>query len=226
MAVAANEMIATPMLHRLKSRSEKITSGISGSRTLTDCQNTNTVTNPTPATISAQIQGCQCAAWPCCSPNTISNMPTPDNPTPTRSKRCDWVGSTGTSQYARTSPSTPIGTLTKKIHCHPSPSTSTPPASGPARLAAPAVALHTLTATPRRSAGKIRVIVDNVCGVITPAPTPWTTRAAISMAALPASPHHTDATVNTARPIRYRFLVPNRSPRRPATNSTTAYPSR
>ena len=194
--------MATPTLHRPKSRSANITKGISGSSVFIDCQNTNTVMNPMPATIIAQIHGSQCAAWPCCSPNTIRNMPTPDNTTPTTSNRCDWVGSTGTSQYASASPTRPMGTLTKKIHCHPNPSTSTPPASGPTRLATPAVAPHRLTATPRRSGGKIRVIVDKVCGVSTPAPTPWTTRAAISMAALPDSPHHTEATVNSTRPIR------------------------
>ena len=112
------------------------------------------------------------------------------------------MGSTGTSQTANPNPTMPIGTLTKKIHSQPSPSTSAPPASGPTRLATPAVAPHTLTATPRRCAGKIRVIVDRVCGVSTPAPTPCTTRAVISIAALPDSPHHTEATVNTTRPIR------------------------
>ena len=40
----------------------------------------------------------------------------------------------------------PIGTLTKKIHCQPSPSTSTPPASGPTSVATPAVAPQTLIA--------------------------------------------------------------------------------
>ena len=96
----------------------------------------------------------------------------------------------------------PIGTLTKKIHCQPRPSTSTPPASGPTSVATPAVAPQTLIATPRRSAGKMRVIVDSVCGVSSAAPTPCTTRAAISMPMVPDRPHHSDAAVNTVRPIR------------------------
>ena len=96
----------------------------------------------------------------------------------------------------------PTGTLTKKIHCQPSPSTSRPPASGPTSVATPAVAPHTLIATPRRSAGKMRVIVDSVCGVSRAAPTPCTTRAMISMPMLSASPHHSDATVNTVKPSR------------------------
>ena len=116
----------------------------------------------------------------------------------------------------------PIGTLTKKIHCQPSRSTSTPPASGPTSVATPAVAPHTLIATPRRSAGKIRVIADSVCGVSRAAPTPCTTRAAISISMLSASPHHSDAAVNTVRPTRYRFFGPYRSPRRPASSSGTA----
>ena len=56
----------------------------------------------------------------------------------------------------------PIGTLTKKIHAQPSASTRIPPASGPTKVATPAVAPHTLIAIPRRSGGKIRVIVDSV----------------------------------------------------------------
>ncbi len=96
----------------------------------------------------------------------------------------------------------PIGTLTKKIHCQPRPPTSTPPAIGPTSVATPAVAPHTLIATPRRSAGKIRVIIDNVWGVSNAAPMPWATLAAISISMLPARPHHSDPAVNTARPAR------------------------
>ena len=81
-------------------------------------------------------------------------------------------------------------------------------------------------ATPRRCGGKIRVIIDKVCGVSRPAPTPCTTRATISMATLPDKPHHSDAAVNTARPITYKFFMPKRSPSRPATSSATAYASR
>jgi hypothetical protein len=127
---------------------------------------------------------------------------------------------------AKPRPMMPIGTLTMKIHCQPRPSTSTPPASGPNSVATPAVVPHTLIATPRRSAGKMRVIVDRVCGVSIAAPTPCTTRATISMPIVCDSPHHSDAAVNTASPIRYRFFGPYRSPRRPATSRGTAKPSR
>ena len=46
------------------------------------------------------------------------------------------------------------------------------------------------------------MIIDSVCGVSSAAPMPCTTRAAISMPMLSDSPHHSDAAVNTARPIR------------------------
>ena len=157
---------------------------------------------PMPPARVPQIHGAQWCDWPSCSANTIRNMPIPDSSTPSRSKGCFWVGSTGISQTASASPMTPTGTLTKKIHCHPSRSTSTPPASGPTSVATPAVAPHTLIATPRRSAGKIRVMVDSVCGVSRAAPMPCTTRAAISISMLPARPHHSDAAVNTVRPSR------------------------
>ena len=195
-------MVATPRLDSEKSRSRKMTNGISGSLRLTDCQMRKAATNPMPPARVPQIHGAQWCDWPSCSANTIMNMPIPDSSTPSRSKRCFWVGSTGISQTASASPMMPIGTLTKKIHCQPSRSTSTPPARGPTRVATPAVAPHTLIATPRRSAGKIRVIVDNVCGVSSAAPIPCTTRAAISMSMLPASPHHSDAAVNTVSPRR------------------------
>ncbi len=67
-------------------------------------------------------------------------------------------------------------------------------------MATPAVAPHTLSATPRRSGGKMRVIIDSVCGVSRAAPIPCTTRAAISMPIDPDIPHHSEAAVNTTRP--------------------------
>ena len=50
---------------------------------------------------------------------------------------------------ART-PTRPTGTLTKKIHSQPRPSTSTPPRIGPTSVATPAVAPHSAIAAPRR----------------------------------------------------------------------------
>ena len=90
----------------------------------------------------------------------------------------------------------------KKIHSQPSPSTRTPPRIGPTSVATPAVAPHSAIASPRRSAGKIRVMIAIVCGVIIEAPSPCTTRAAISISTVPVSPHHSDARVKTVSPVR------------------------
>ena len=93
----------------------------------------------------------------------------------------------------------------KKIHSQPATSTSTPPRIGPTSVATPAVAPHRLIAEPRLSRGKMRVITAIVCGVISAAPKPWSTRAAISIqmrGELKASPHHSEARVKTTRPPR------------------------
>ena len=41
-----------------------------------------------------------------------------------------------------------------------------------------------------------------VCGVISEAPSPCTTRAMISISMVPVRPHHSEATVNSASPVR------------------------
>ena len=129
-------------------------------------------------------------------------MPTAESTTPGRSNRRTWVGSSGTSRAASTSPTTPTGTLTKKIHSQPSPSTSTPPRIGPTSVATPATAPHRLIARPRDSAGNVRVITAMVCGIITEAPRPCTTRAAMRPPIVLVRPHHSDARVNTVSPTR------------------------
>ena len=95
----------------------------------------------------------------------------------------------------------PTGTLMKKIHSQPSASTSTPPRIGPTSVATPAVAPHSAIALPRRAAGKMRVMIAIVCGVIIEAPRPWTTRATISSSTVLVSPHHSDASVKTVSPL-------------------------
>ncbi len=149
-------------------------------------------------------------------------MPTALRATPTQSKVWLCVGSRGTSRQASTSPTTPTGRLTKKIHSQPRASTSTPPASGPTRVATPAVAPHSPMALPREAGGKVRVITAMVCGVIIAAPSPWNTRARISWPMSWVSPHQPEETVNTVSPTRYSVLGPTRSPSRPVISSGTA----
>ncbi len=69
-------------------------------------------------------------------------------------------------------------------------------------MATPAVAPHSAIARPRRSDGKMRVMIAIVCGVIIAAPRPWKTRATISASMLPVRPHHSEDSVNTVSPSR------------------------
>ena len=68
----------------------------------------------------------------------------------------------------------------------------------------------------------VAILIAMVCGVMSAAPTPWTTRAAMSISMEPDSPHQADASVKTARPTTNTGLGPYRSPRRPASRSSTA----
>ena len=71
--------------------------------------------------------------------------------------------------------------MTKKIHSHPSESTSTPPATTPSVPPMPARAPQTPSAMLRsRPAGNVTVSSASAAGESSAAPTPWITRAAIS----------------------------------------------
>ena len=172
--------------------------------------------------MSPQIQAAQSYFSPSWIPKTRHVRPMPLSAMPTRSKWRLLVDTCGTSFHASARPMMPTGTLTKKIHSQPRPSTSPPPASGPISVATPATVPQTPIAAPRLFSGKILVISAIVCGVISAAPTPCRPRARMSISIEPANPHHTLATVNTTRPTRYTFFGPYRSPRRPATSMGTA----
>jgi len=82
-----------------------------------------------------------------------------------------------------------------------------PPRIGPTRAATPATVPQMPMATPRRSGGKVRVMIAIVCGAMQDAPRPCTARATTSIASpppgsIPERPHHRDASVNTTSPAR------------------------
>jgi hypothetical protein len=123
---------------------------------------------------------------------------------------------------ARTTVSTPTGTLTKKIQRQPSQVTTIPPMVGPAMVARPATPPQMPMAAPRRVAGKAAMMTAIVCGSSSAEPRPWTARAAISSVAVWARPQVAEATVKTATPAMNRFRRPRRSPSRPAVIISTA----
>ncbi len=93
---------------------------------------------------------------------------------------------------------------------------------GPAIVATPATAPQTPKAAPRRSAGKVLVMMVSVCGMSMAAPSPCTARNPMSHPGLGAAPQAADATVKTATPEANMIRGPIRSPSRPAVMTRTA----
>ena len=97
----------------------------------------------------------------------------------------------------------PIGTLMKKIQCQLIASVSTPPASSPIEPPAEATNPYTPIAFAcSRGSGNIVTIIPRMTAEASAPPAPWMKRAAISIPWLCATAHSSEATVNTARPIR------------------------
>ncbi len=73
-----------------------------------------------------------------------------------------------------TMPSTPTGTLMKKIQLQFAFSVSTPPTSGPIASAIAETPAQMPIAVPRCLGGKVAVMMPSVAGFMIAAPTPWT----------------------------------------------------
>ena len=116
----------------------------------------------------------------------------------------------------------PIGTLTQKIHGQARPSATAPPTTGPAIRASPVTPLKSPRAFPRSSRGNAALRSAIASGITRAAPAPWTARAAINHPALLASAHAADAAMNTPRPATNRRRRPKRSPSAAPVSSSTA----
>ena len=120
----------------------------------------------------------------------------------------------------------PNGTLTKKHHRQERKVVSTPPSTGP--VAGPRL-LPSKTrpvARARRAGGKVRNSIACPTGMISPPPTPCSTRNRTSSVSEPDRPHSADAPVNSTRAIRKVRRVPNRSPIQPEHGTIMARVSR
>ena len=82
----------------------------------------------------------------------------------------------------------PIGTLRKKMDCHPRCSTMAPPTVGPSASARPENPAHRPIALARSWGGNVTVMIDSVPGRSSAAPTPWSARNAINAPVLPETP--------------------------------------
>ena len=97
-------------------------------------------------------------------------------------------------------PSTPTGTLTKKIQFQFTCWVSRPPTSGPIASAIAETPAQMPIALPRSRGGKVAVMIDSVAGFISAPPSPCTTRAPISVPPFDARPQARLAPVKIARP--------------------------
>ena len=93
------------------------------------------------------------------------------------------------------------GTLTRNAQRHDAVSISQPPTNGPTALAAPVSPDHAPMARDRSSGCIVAVSRARLPGTSSAPPTPCTTRAAMSISVVGASPQSTDAVVNTHTPI-------------------------
>ena len=149
----------------------------------------------------------------------------------TRSGRRARTGSRDSRRIrtAATAITAPSGTLIRKIHRQLA-VTSSPPIVGPSVAATAAPAVQRPTAAARRSGGNSPTTRPSDVGIMSAAPTAWTTRAATSHHGPGAAAQRADAATKTPRPVRKTRLRPRRSARRPAGTSnaakTIAYPLR
>src|SRR4029077_12854521 len=98
----------------------------------------------------------------------------------------------------RTSPAKPTGTLIKKIHRQPGPSTSGPPMSQAAVAPTPPSAPQSPSALLRSEPSGTDVdMIERAVGVMIAAPAPWTMRAERRASGDQASPHPSDAAVKS-----------------------------
>ena len=125
-------------------------------------------------------------------------------------------------EYASGIATSPIGTLTQKIHCQARPSAIAPPTSGPIAIARPAMPPHAPSATARRSRGTAADRIVRLSGVRIAPPRPWMARATIRTLTFDDSAAIAEPPVKIARPMMNRRFRPNRSPSAAPVRSRTA----
>ncbi len=111
----------------------------------------------------------------------------------------------------------PTGRLTKKIQCQFSAWVRMPPASRPTAAPVDVTKANTPIALAYSlGSGNMVMIMPRITAEVAAPPIPCRNRAPTSISRFAASPHNSDAAVNTASPVRNTFLRPARSPSRPA----------
>ena len=125
-------------------------------------------------------------------------------------------------------PRIPTGTLTKKIQFQLACSVSSPPMSGPIASASAETPAQMPIAVPRWRGGNVAVMIDSVAGLISAAPPPCRTRAAISSCPVVERPQRREASVKTTIPTTKSRRLPYASASLPPMSinaaNVSAYP--
>jgi hypothetical protein len=137
-------------------------------------------------------------------------------------RRLSRVGFSASCRMPNQTIAAPSGRLTRKTSRQSDSSTSAPPSVGPVAAAAAAAAPQRPTPAARRSGGKLSSTIASDAGAISAAPTPCSTRAAISVSSDGAIAQSRLASVKPAIPSRKIRLWPKRSARPPAGTSSAA----
>ena len=184
---------------KVRLRKKRIGSIGAGAR---NSQSTNSASTTAPEasepTISAELQPTE---LPRTSPQTIPNRPALASPSPARSRRSDGPCDSRSRKNANGASTSPIGTLSQKIHCQESPSTIAPPTSGPIATARPPIPPQAPSARPRFSLGTAAERSVRVSGVTIAPPTPCSARARSSPVAVVDNAATAEPTVKTPIPI-------------------------
>ena len=155
-------------------------------------------------------------------PQTMPSRPTLARPRPGRSRARLAPLDSVSRRQAIGSRTTPMGTLSQKIHCQDRPSTTAPPTTGPRATARPQTPPQMPSARPRRAGDTAPDRIVRVSGVTIAPPTPCRARAAMSASMLGASAAAAEPRVKIASPTRNMRLRPNRSPSAAPVSSKTA----
>ena len=124
---------------------------------------------------------------------------------------------------AMASATMPTGTLMKKIQPQCRCWLMKPPISGPnASAIAPIAVQMPIAAVRSLACVNVAMMTASVVGTSSAAPRPWTTRAAIRTAPLPARPAPSEASVKITVPAKNSRRLPKTSEVRPPTSSKPA----
>jgi hypothetical protein len=140
---------------------------------------------------------------------------------PPTSRRPGWRSASGISARTPKNTTIPIGTLTNITHSHPRLEVSAPPRNSPRPAPSPIDSTNSDIALARCAPGSVIAISStSVLGAASAAPTPWRTRAAISIPGVTASPPKAEAATNTEIPISSARRGPMIDPTRPLSRTS------